>query len=92
MPDTKDAKPSKVATKTAKREKDNKKRVEGLKRFFVETKAEFKKIVWPAPKQVLNNTIVVIVMILVVGALIWCLDALSSSGLNAFLKTYGGSV
>jgi preprotein translocase subunit SecE len=76
-------------TKTAvKKEKDGKKRIEGLKRFLTETRAELKKIVWPTPKQVLNNTLVVLVAILVIGAFIWCIDALSSLGLSTILKNY----
>lgn len=70
------------AKSIVKKQKTSKKRVEGLKRFFTETRAELKKIVWPTPKQVVNNTLVVIITILVVGAFIWCLDALSSLGLS----------
>lgn len=87
-PDAKNAKAAKLAAKTAKKEKSNQKRMEGLRRYFIETKAEFKKIVWPAPKQVLNNTVVVLAMIVLVGAIIWILDAASSSALTMFLKKY----
>lgn len=68
-----------------KRENVAKKQLDGAKRFFVETKSELKKIVWPTPKQVVNNTIIVLITILVVGAFIWVLDALTSSTLNALL-------
>ncbi|HKM32107.1 MAG TPA: preprotein translocase subunit SecE [Oscillospiraceae bacterium] len=44
-------------------------------RFFRESKAEFKKVVWPSRKQVINNTIVVIVTMIIVGLFIWGLDA-----------------
>ena len=64
------------------------KRVAGLKRYFIETKAEFRKIVWPAPKQVLNNTVVVLAMIVFVGAIIWILDTASTTVLTTFLKKY----
>lgn len=84
-PETKDAKQSKAA---AKKEKTAKKRGAAFKRFFAETKAEFRKIVWPTPRQVLKNTIVVLVMIVVIGAVIWILDAGASATLNAFLKHY----
>lgn len=43
-------------------------------KFFREYKSEFKKIVWPTPKQILNNTIVTLVLCLVVGVFIWLLD------------------
>jgi preprotein translocase subunit SecE len=85
MPEAKTTKPVKMP---ASKGKSTQKRVEGLKRFFVETRAEFNKIVWPAPKLVLRNTVVVLVCIFAVGIVIWCLDAVSSSVLNAFLNNY----
>jgi preprotein translocase subunit SecE len=69
-----------------KRENVAKKQFNGLKRFFIETKSELKKIVWPTPKQVVNNTIIVLITILVVGAFIWGLDALTSTILSVLLK------
>jgi preprotein translocase subunit SecE len=87
-PEVKNIKSSKLTVKTTKKEKVNNKRVQLLKRYFIELRAEFRKIVWPAPKQVLNNTVVVIVMIIFVGVIIWLLDGASSYTLNAFLKHY----
>lgn len=49
-----------------------------ISKWFREMKAELKKVVWPTKKQVLQNTLVVIVSVLVVGAFIWVFDALSS--------------
>lgn len=43
-------------------------------RFFREMKGEYKKIVWPSKKQVLNNTGVVIVFMIVCAIAIWLLD------------------
>lgn len=81
----KDLKQSKAVTK---KEKAAKNRKASFRRFFNETKAEFHKIVWPGPNQVLRNTIVVLVMIVVIGAIIWILDAGSSALLNTFLRRY----
>lgn len=53
-----------------------------IARFFRDYKGEIKKIVWPAGKTVLRNTIVVLVMCLLVGAFIWLLDW----GLSSLLK------
>ena len=36
--------------------------------------SEGKKVVWPTWKQVVNNTLVVIGCILVVGVFVWALD------------------
>ncbi|MEE1075536.1 MAG: preprotein translocase subunit SecE [Acutalibacteraceae bacterium] len=42
--------------------------------FLRDYKSEAKKIVWPGIKMVLKNTLIVIIMCLLVGALIWLLD------------------
>lgn len=55
--------------------------------FFKEVKIEaFKRIIWPTPNQVLNNTIVVIVMVVLVGAVVCLLDVLFNFGLNLLVK------
>jgi preprotein translocase subunit SecE len=78
----------KKETSVVKTKKENvaKKQFEGFKRFFVETRSELKKIVWPTPKQVVNNTIIVLLTILIVGAFIWALDALTSTVLNVLVN------
>ena len=45
-------------------------------KFFRDLFSETKKITWPSRKTVINNTLVVIACVLVVGAFIWVLDAL----------------
>jgi len=79
----------KKETSVVKVKKENvaKKQFEGLKRFFIETRSELKKIVWPTPKQVVNNTVIVLITILIVGAFIWGLDALTSSILSHLLSS-----
>lgn len=57
-----------------------------LSKWFREMKAELKKVVWPTKKQVLQNTLVVIVCVLVVGAFIWVFDAVSSLVVKALLS------
>jgi len=43
-------------------------------RFFRDYKSEVKKIVWPNYKEVIKNTIIVLIMCAIVGALIWIID------------------
>lgn len=43
-------------------------------KFFKEARSEFKKVSWPAPKQVVNNTGVVLTTIVIAGVSIWLLD------------------
>jgi len=45
-------------------------------RYFKDAKAEFKKVTWPGPKQVANNTGVVLTAIVVTAAAIFGLDTL----------------
>ena len=43
-------------------------------RFFKDYKSETKKIVWPGYKDVIKNTVIVLIMCLLVGILIWVVD------------------
>ena len=45
-----------------------------LVNYFKEVKAEMKKVVWPAFKKVKQNTITVIIYVLIVGIVICGLD------------------
>ena len=42
--------------------------------FFRDYKSEVKKIVWPGFKEVIKNTVIVLIMCLIIGALIWLID------------------
>ena len=42
--------------------------------FLRDNKSEVKKIVWPSLRDVVKNTIIVLIMCLVVGILIWAVD------------------
>lgn len=55
-------------------------------RFFKDLKSEYKKIVWPTKKQVLNNTIVVILVVVILGAFIAGLDTLLTFLVNLVLN------
>mgnify|MGYP002518689639 CR=1 FL=1 len=55
-------------------------------KFFRDLKGEFKKIVWPSKKQVINNTLVVLAAILLAGLFIWGIDLGLSALLELFLK------
>ena len=47
-----------------------------VKKFLKELKSEVSKIVWPTPKQVLNNTLVVLAVVILSGIFIGLVDAL----------------
>ncbi len=42
--------------------------------FFKDYKGEIKKIVWPGPKDVVKNTLIVLAMCVVVGVFVWLVD------------------
>ena len=59
-------------------------------RWFREMKSELKKVVWPTPKQTINNTVIVIVCVIVVGIFIWIFDALASGIIAALIDLFKG--
>ena len=85
MPDIEESK-SKDKSIAKKEKPREKKRFDGLKRFFTETRAEFRKIVWPTPKETVNQTVIVLISIVCVGVVIWALDALDSWALSLLIK------
>ena len=60
-------------SKKADKKKKNKK---GIVKFFKDAKAEFKKVVWPGPKETTRNTIVVVVVCLLAGVVVFGVDSL----------------
>lgn len=54
-------------------------------KFFKDLKAEIKKVIWPTKKQLVNNTSVVLLCILLIGAGIWILDYLFSLGASKLI-------
>lgn len=65
--------------KTEKAEKTNKKQ----KHFWKDFKAELKKVIWPTKSQVINNTIIVIAIVIIVTAIVFILD-LAFEALNTY--------
>ena len=60
----------------------------GLCRYFRELRSELKKVVWSTPKQVLKNTLIVIVCVLVVGVFIWLFDFVARFGIDALINAF----
>ena len=69
---------TKKVSKKDTAKKDNK------KSFFKEFKAELKRVSWPTPKQLVNNTAAVIAIVFVVCITVFILDVIFES-----LNTYG---
>ena len=58
-----------MAKKEAKKENSKNKRS-----FFKDFKAELKKVSWPTPKQLVNNTIAVITIVIITAVIVFVLD------------------
>ena len=84
----KDDEKSKKTDKGAKSEKADKKdkdkdkkaakgkKKKGPIKYLKDARSEFKKVVWPTPKETTRNTIVVIVVCLLAGLFVFGLDSL----------------
>ena len=59
-------------------------------RYFRELRSELKKVVWPTPKQVLKNTLIVLACVIVVGLFIWAFDFVAGLGRNALVSGASG--
>ena len=44
------------------------------KHYFKDFKAELKKVIWPTPKQLVNNTVAVITIVLITAVIVFILD------------------
>lgn len=59
-------------------------------KFFRDTRVELRKVVYPTPKQMVNNTLVVLLCVLVVGIFVWVLDALGGVVVNGIVSLVKG--
>ena len=59
------------------------KETKNKKHFFKDFKTELKKVIWPTPKQLINSTIAVIVIVLITSAIVFVLD-LAFDGMNNY--------
>ncbi len=71
--------------KDTNKKQDNKKQdSKNKKHFMKDFKAELKRVIWPTPKQLLNNTVAVITVVLITAAIVFVLDLAFES-----INTYG---
>ena len=63
--------------------KDKKENSKNKKSFFKDFKAELKKVTWLTPKQLVNNTVAVITIVLITAAIVFVLD-LAFESLNKY--------
>ena len=73
-----------MAKKEAKANNNKDKEIKNKKSFFKGFKAELKKVIWPTPKQLVNNTVAVITIVLITALIVFVLDLAFES-----INTYG---
>ena len=61
-----------------------------IAKWMRELKSELKKVQWPTTKQTVNNTIIVIVCVIIVGIFIWAFDALAGGVIGAIMALFRG--
>ena len=79
-------KKAKADAKKAKEKALKKSKGNRITRWLREMRSELKKVQWPTWKQVLKNTGVVIVCVIVIGVFIWVLDALAHMIIEALIN------
>lgn len=57
--------------------------------WFRGMKSELKKVVWPSSKQIINNSLVVLVVMVIAGIVIGGIDSLASALVNALITLLG---
>ncbi len=74
----------------------NNKDVKNKKHFFKDFKAELKKVIWPTPKQIVNNTIAVVTIVIITAFIVFVLDSffnfLNEQGINRLKQNIKGNV
>ena len=85
----KEKKVAQTEDKPAKPEKEKKEKKKGrIKEAWRGFKSENKKIVWPSWKQVLKNTGVVLVIVIICAIIIGALDYAFSGGIQALTDLF----
>ena len=84
------AKDEKVVASTNAVKKENKKLGFGKRvaKWFREMKSELKKVVWPSGKQLVNNTLIVLGAVLVVGIIVVFFDWAAGQGVSLLGKLF----
>jgi preprotein translocase subunit SecE len=75
-------------TKSSKKdtEKSKKKKKGGIRKYFRELKSELKKVTWPTRQQVINNTGVVLAVMIITGLFLFGIDSGLGAAVQALLS------
>jgi len=76
-------------TSASKPGKKKVKRKNRVAKYFREMRSELKKVVWPTPKQIVNNTVVALVIMAASAVVIWGIDYVGAQIFQA-IRALGG--
>lgn len=57
-----------------------------IAQWFRDLKSELSKVIWPTRSQIVNNTLVALVVMVVAAIVIWGFDSLASMGVKALIS------
>lgn len=58
-------------------------------KWLKDMKSELKKVQWPTRKQTINNTLIVIACVVIVGVFIWLFDFVAGQAIELILTKLG---
>jgi len=82
------AAPAKAVT-AVKKDDTKPKFLQRIGKWFREMKSELKKVVWPTGKQLFNNTLVSVVVMVASAVVLWLFDLLASGLVDALIGLAG---
>lgn len=81
--------PAKASTEAVKKTETKLSFFKRVGKWFREMKSELKKVIWPTPKQMLNNTLVSLFMMAISAVGLWCFDQIAQLGVKALISLVG---
>ena len=81
--------PAKVSTNAVKKVDTKLSFTKRVGKWFRDMKSELKKVIWPTPKQILNNTGISLAMMVTSAVALWCFDKVASLGIQALIDLVG---
>ena len=83
------AAPTKAVTAAVKKDDTKPGFFKRVAKWFREMKSELKKVVWPTGKQLFNNTLVSVVVMIASAIVLWGFDMLASGLVHALINIAG---
>lgn len=81
--------PAKTTTAAVKKTEGKLSFGKRVEKWFREMKSELKKVIWPTPQQILNNTLVSLFMMAVSAVVLWGFDELATMAVKALINMVG---